>query len=78
VLESNPEHYGALLLEGQILLLSQQSEAALRRLQKAAALQPQAPEPHEFLADAYDQLNRKTDATREHATARRLGVAPRK
>jgi len=77
VLESNPEHYGALLLEGQILLLSQQSEAALRRLQKAAALQPQAPEPHEFLADAYDQLNRKTDATRERAAARRLGIGSR-
>jgi arylsulfatase A-like enzyme/cytochrome c-type biogenesis protein CcmH/NrfG len=72
VLESNPEHYGALLLEGQILLLSQQSEAALRRLQKAVALQPQAPEPHVFLADAYDQLQRKTDAARERAAAQRL------
>jgi len=75
VLESDPEHYGALLLEGQILLLSQQSEAALKRLQKAAALQPQAPEPHIFLADAYDQLARKTDAARERATARRLRSA---
>ncbi len=72
VLESNPDHYGALLLEGQILLLSEQSEVALRRLQKAAALQPQAPEPHVFLADAYDQLERKTDAARERATAERL------
>jgi choline-sulfatase len=78
VLESNPEHYGALLLEGQILLLSQQSEAALRRLQKAAAQQPQAPQPHVFLADAYDQLSRQTDAARERATARRLAVGPRK
>jgi tetratricopeptide (TPR) repeat protein len=74
VLEVIPDHYGALLLEGQVLVLSKQAQAALPRLEKAAALQPQMPEPHTFLADAYAQLGRKTDAARERAQATRLGA----
>ena len=72
VLEVVPNHYGALLLEGRVLVLSKQPEAALPRLEKAAALQPKAPEPHMLLADAYGQLGRKTDAARERAAAKRL------
>jgi|ERR1039458_2825754 arylsulfatase A-like enzyme/Flp pilus assembly protein TadD len=74
VLEFAPNHYGALLLEGRVLVLSKQPEAALPRLEKAAALQPKAPEPHMFLADAYGQLGRKTDAARERVAAKRLGA----
>jgi Flp pilus assembly protein TadD len=53
-------------------VLSKQAEAALPRLQKAAALQPQMPEPHTSLAEAYDQLGQKADAARESAAAKRL------
>lgn len=72
VLEVVPTHYGALLLEGQILVRSKQPEAALRRLQKAAAVHPEKPEPHMVMADAYTQLGRKTDSARERADAKHL------
>jgi predicted Zn-dependent protease len=74
VLETVPDHYEALLLEGRVLVLSKQPEAALPRLEKAAALQPQMPEPHTLLADAYARLGRKIDAARERAQATRLGA----
>jgi len=75
VLEVAPKHYGALLLEGRILVLSKHPESALPRLEKAAALRPEKPEPHTLLADAYVQLGRKTDAERERADAKRLGAS---
>ena len=75
VLEVTPSHYGALLLEGQVLVTSKHADAALPRLEKAAALEPDAPEPHMFLADAYDQLGRKTEAAKERAAAKHLGVS---
>jgi Flp pilus assembly protein TadD len=56
-------------------VLTAEPAAALPRLKKAAVLQPHAPEPHMFLADAYVQLGRKTDAARERATAKRLGAS---
>jgi arylsulfatase A-like enzyme len=74
LLEVIPNHYPALLLEGQVLVLSKQAEAALPRLEKAAALQPQMPEPHTSLAEAYDQLGQKGDAARESAVAKRLAA----
>jgi Flp pilus assembly protein TadD len=39
---------------------------------KAAAIRPQAPQPHLSLADAYDKLGRKEDAERERDVAKRL------
>jgi arylsulfatase A-like enzyme len=74
VLEFAPNHYDALLLEGQILLDSKQPEAALPRLEKAAELRPKVPDPHSLLADAYVQLGQQTDAARERAAAKRLGA----
>jgi Flp pilus assembly protein TadD len=74
ILETMPNHYSALLLEGQILVFSRQAEAAIPRLERAAALVPTVPEPHTFLADAYTQLGKKADAARERATARRLAA----
>jgi arylsulfatase A-like enzyme/thioredoxin-like negative regulator of GroEL len=74
VLEFDPDHYGTNLLLGRVLVLTADPAAALPRLKKAAALEPKAPEPHMFLADAYVQLGRKTDASRERATAKRLGA----
>jgi predicted Zn-dependent protease len=74
VLEFDPDHYGTNLLLGRVLELTGEPANALPRLKKAAALDPKAPEPHTFLAEAYGQLGRKTDAARERATAKRLGA----
>ena len=74
VLEFDPDHYGTNLLLGRVLELTGKPAAALPRLKKAAALDPKAFEPHMFLAEAYGQLGRKTDAAREQATAKRLGA----
>lgn len=74
VLEFDPDHYGTNLLLGRVLELTGKPAAAVPRLKKAAALQPIAPEPHMFLAEAYGQLGRKTDAARERASAKRLGA----
>jgi predicted Zn-dependent protease len=75
VLDFDPNHYPTNLLLGRILLLSGDAEAALPKLEKAAALQPNAPEPHLLLTDAYDRLGRKTDAERERSEAKRLGAS---
>ena len=74
-LEFDPSHYPTNLMLGRILLLSGDAEAALAKLTKAAALQPEAPEPHLLLTDAYERLGRKTDAARERAEAKRLGAS---
>jgi predicted Zn-dependent protease len=74
VLEFDPNHYPTNLMLGRILLLSGDAEAALPKLTEAAALQPNAPEPHMLLADAYDRLGRKADAARERAEAKRLAA----
>jgi arylsulfatase A-like enzyme/Tfp pilus assembly protein PilF len=75
VLEFDPDHYGTNLLLGRVLQLTGKPAAALPRLKKAAVIDPKAPEPHAFLAEAYSQLGRKTDAARERATAKRLGMS---
>jgi len=72
VIELRPNHYGAHLLLGRSLPLAGNSEAAVPKLERAAELQPTSPEPHVFLADAYLQLDRKTDAERERLLAQRL------
>jgi choline-sulfatase len=74
VLEADPDHYGTNLLLGRLLVIAGDAAAALPRLKKAAALEPKAPEPHTFLADAYMQLGRETAATRERAAARHLAA----
>ncbi len=72
VIESNANDYAALLLEGKLLALAKQPEAALPKLERAAALQPQMPEPREYLASAFTQLGRTKEAARERAAAQRL------
>ena len=72
VLEFDPDQYGTNLLLGRLLELTGKPAASLPRLKKAAAVNPKAPEPHMFLAEAYFQLGRKTDAARERAAAKRL------
>jgi Flp pilus assembly protein TadD len=73
VLEVEPDHYGTNLLLGRILVITGDPKAALPRLKKAAMLEPKAPEPHMFLAEAFTKLGRKMDAARERATVKRLG-----
>jgi arylsulfatase A-like enzyme/tetratricopeptide (TPR) repeat protein len=72
VLAVLPEQYGTNFLLGRNLVLTGDAQAALPRLMKAASLRPQAPEPHEALADAYAKLGRNDDAERERNIAKRL------
>jgi arylsulfatase A-like enzyme/Tfp pilus assembly protein PilF len=72
VLAVLPEQYGANLLLGRDLILAGKPEDALPRLMKAASIRPQAPQPHLFLADAYDKLGRNDDAERERAVGKHL------
>ena len=68
----SPDHYRANLLRGRILFLQGNPTLALANLEKAVQVQPDSKEAHLFLADAYGQLGRATDAERERSTARTL------
>ena len=72
VLDFFPDHFGSYLILGRFLELSGDFAGAVPKLRKAATLDPKAPEPHMFLADAYYQLGQKADAARERAAAKRL------
>jgi arylsulfatase A-like enzyme/Tfp pilus assembly protein PilF len=76
VLEVLPENYGSYLTLGRFLAKSGDPAAAVPKLEKAAALRPQASDPHSSLAVVYEQLGRKEDAARERATALQLGHGP--
>jgi len=45
---------------------------ALPYLKTAARLQPNLPEPHEYLADAYTELGQQQNAAQESALAEKL------
>jgi arylsulfatase A-like enzyme/Tfp pilus assembly protein PilF len=72
VLKIIPEQYGTYMVLGRYLAKSGDPEAALLKLEKAAALRPQRAEPHFALAEVYDQLGRKEDAARERTKADRM------
>jgi choline-sulfatase len=74
VLEFDPNHYATNILLGRVLVVSGKPEAAITNLNRAAAVQPQSPEPHVLLTKAYDKLGRTADAERERAEASRLGA----
>jgi tetratricopeptide (TPR) repeat protein len=74
VLADVPDDYVANLLLGRVLVRSGDAAAALPKLQKAAALQPKAPEPHLALSNAYLKLGRDTDAAQEQLEAQQLGA----
>ncbi len=78
VIELRPKHYGAHLLLGRALALFGDPEAALAPLTTATELEPNSPEPHAFLADAYQQLSRMDDVTRERAEAAKLQSSGKK
>jgi Flp pilus assembly protein TadD len=55
------------------MYIKQQKAAdALPLLQKAATLRPDAIDPHRLLADAYTQLGREENATRELSEAEHI------
>jgi arylsulfatase A-like enzyme/Tfp pilus assembly protein PilF len=74
VLKFLPDHFGSYLILGRFLEISGDFEQAVPKLKKAAALQPKAPEPHMFLAEAFDRLGQQEAAARERAVAKRLGA----
>ncbi|HSZ63107.1 MAG TPA: sulfatase-like hydrolase/transferase [Terriglobales bacterium] len=74
VLEFFPDHFGSYLILGRFLELSGDFAGAVPKLKKASALNPNAPEPHLFLADAYTQLGKQSEAAREKAAAKRLAA----
>jgi arylsulfatase A-like enzyme/Flp pilus assembly protein TadD len=72
VLEMSPDHFRANLLLGRIVYLQGDPAAAVSRLEKAVQVAPKSGEAHSFLADAYTQLGRDADATRERDRAKSL------
>ena len=72
VLGYDATDFGSYLILGQSLGRTGDSKGALENLKKAIALQPQAPLPHAWMADVYDQMGLSKDAERERATAKRL------
>lgn len=74
VLAFLPDHYGSNLMLGRFLAQSGDLQGALPKLQKAAAVRPDTPVPHMFLADVYAKLGRQADADQERGEAQRLGA----
>jgi arylsulfatase A-like enzyme/Tfp pilus assembly protein PilF len=74
VLAFLPDHYGSNLMLGRFLAQSGDLEGAVPKLQKAAAVRPETPVPHMFLADVYAKLGRQADADQERDEAQRLGA----
>ena len=72
VLEQEPEHYRANLLLGRMLFLNGNFADARPYLEKAAEVQADSAEAHDFLADEFQKLGRLADAARERAMADEL------
>jgi arylsulfatase A-like enzyme/Tfp pilus assembly protein PilF len=70
----SPDHYRANLLRGRILSLQGNPLGGLNNLEKATQVQPDSREAHLFLADAYTQLGRLSDAKNERAAAQKLNA----
>ncbi len=75
VLSFAPDHAPSYFLLGKFLAQSGDYDGAIPNLKKAAALEPNQPDPHASLADVYEHLGRKSDAARERAEAKRLATA---
>jgi len=70
----SPDHYRANLLRGRILSLQGNALGGLNNLEKATQVQPDSREAHLFLAEAYAQVGRASDAQNERAAAEKLGA----
>jgi len=71
-LELNPNHYRANLLRGRLLSLLGKPADALPNLRKAAAIEPESREAHQFLADAYAQLGQSAEEKIERDKAQQV------
>ena len=71
-LRLDPKNFPANLLLGRMYIKQQKAAEALPLLQKAATLRPDAIDPHRLLADAYTQLGRDENASRELSEAERI------
>jgi len=69
VLKINPENCYANLLLGKSLLDAGDAAASLASLEKAKTIHPEDVSPHKFLALAYAQLRKTTEAEQEEAKA---------
>jgi tetratricopeptide (TPR) repeat protein len=74
-LQIDPSHYRANLLRGIVLAEDRPAEA-LPNLQTAARENPNAIEPHAFMAKAYERLGNTTKAEEERQIAKELGGHP--
>ena len=74
VLAVIPDHYPSYLIMGVSRARSGDFEAAVSSLKQAAALKPDAPQPHTLLAGVYEQMGREGDAEREWEQAKHLGA----
>ena len=72
VVTLDPNNFRGNLVLGRMLTLQGRVTEGIRFLRRAAKLQPAAPDPHFFLADAYGRLGQGKNAQREMAEARRL------
>jgi arylsulfatase A-like enzyme len=72
-LEIDPSYYRANLLRGTLLVEEKPSEA-LRDLQRAASEEPNAREPHQYMAQAYEQLGDDAKASEQRIIAERLNA----
>jgi tetratricopeptide (TPR) repeat protein len=77
-IQLEPNDYESNLTLGRLLSMRSDPAAGLPYLEKAAQIQPDSPDVHFFLADAYAQMGRASDAFREHLEAKRLqgGMPP--
>jgi arylsulfatase A-like enzyme/Flp pilus assembly protein TadD len=75
-LELDPNHFQANLRYGRLLFLEGHPDAALPKLNRAAQVNPDSPEAHAFLADAYQKLGQADNAERERAKAAELRAQP--
>ncbi len=71
-LELKPRYYDADLLMGFIFVVEKNAGAAFPFLQEAMELQPNSPEPHEYIAEAYAQIGDMQTAGQERRRASAL------
>jgi arylsulfatase A-like enzyme/Tfp pilus assembly protein PilF len=71
-LQLDPKNFAANLLLGRMYILQQKAADGVRLLQRAAALRPDAIDPHRLLADAYAQLGQDEKAGAERSEAERV------
>jgi tetratricopeptide (TPR) repeat protein len=70
--ELRPKYFEADVLLGHVFLFENNPTAAMACLREAIELQPNAPKPHQYMGEAYDQMGDEQNADRERALALQL------